>query len=274
MGKVACDSNNTTTPNNSSITTNTHINPNTNNQGTSTQRIQTDRVSSIVKNIEVEENDMSHDNDKRSLHNDNNTEVFNYTMYTLFNSSNYLSCYSNVASSHSNSTLPLAHHDIPTHANFEKLLLLAHNKQTFKTKCSKYFHTTICKCIRTHESTSSQTRSMPNTSTLTPTIKISTSTFISTKIIIARIFKYLQSPTSIIKIILDKFSHDILNNNNQHTNNKIITIPPTIEISISSSNLYSTIHSPMSESNNRKIYEDIKYSKTRINSITSDKYQH
>ena len=52
----------------------------------------------------------------------------------------------------------------------------------------------------------------------------------------------------------------------------ITTIPSTIEISISFSNSYSTIHSPMSGSQNRKIYEDITYSKARNNSITSEIY--
>ena len=86
-------------------------------------------------------------------------------------------------------------------------------------------------------------------------------------------YEYVPNNNKLISFST-KSSHDILNNNNQYTNNKISTIPPAIDISISSSNLYSTIHSPMSESNNRKIYEDIKYSKTRINSIASDKYQH
>ena len=83
-------------------------------------------------------------------------------MYSLINSSNYSSCYSNVASFHSDYTT-LAYSDIPTHANFEKFLLLAHNKQTFKTKCSKYFHTSICKCVRIYQSTSSHIRSILNT---------------------------------------------------------------------------------------------------------------
>ena len=69
-----------------------------------------------------------------------------------------------------------------------------------------------------------------------------------------------------------KSSHDILNNNDQHTNNIITTIPSTTEISISSSNSYSTTHSPMSEPHNRKICEDITYSKARNNSITPIKY--
>jgi len=69
-----------------------------------------------------------------------------------------------------------------------------------------------------------------------------------------------------------KSSHDILNNNDQHTNNIITSIPSTTEISISSSNSYSTTHSPMSEPHNRKIGEDITYSKARNNSITSIKY--
>ena len=68
-----------------------------------------------------------------------------------------------------------------------------------------------------------------------------------------------------------KSSHNILNNNDQHTNNITTTIPSTIEISISSSNSYSTIHSPMSEPRNRKICEVITYSKARNNSITSEK---
>ena len=67
-------------------------------------------------------------------------------------------------------------------------------------------------------------------------------------------------------------SHDILNNNDQHTNNIITTIPSTIKIRISSSNSYSTIHSPTSKHHNRKIYEDITYSKARNNSSTSDAY--
>ena len=69
-----------------------------------------------------------------------------------------------------------------------------------------------------------------------------------------------------------KISHDILNNNDQHTNNIITTIPSTTEISISSSNSYSTTHSPMSEPHNRKICEDITYSKARNNSTTPIKY--
>ena len=64
-------------------------------------------------------------------------------MYSLVNSCNHSSCYSDVVSSHSNSTSTLAYHDIPTHDNFEKLLLLAHNKQILKTKRSKYVHTSI-----------------------------------------------------------------------------------------------------------------------------------
>lgn len=67
-------------------------------------------------------------------------------------------------------------------------------------------------------------------------------------------------------------SHDTLNNNNQHRNNKISTIPSTIVISISSSNSYSTIYSPIGKPHNRKIYEDITYSKPRNNSTTSDAY--
>ena len=69
---------------------------------------------------------MSHDNDNISLDNDNNTEVSNYIMHSLVNSSSY----SNVTSSHSDYNSTLAHHDIPTHANFEKFLLLVYNKQT------------------------------------------------------------------------------------------------------------------------------------------------
>ena len=130
LGKTAYDSNNTTTPNNSSSTTNTRIKATTNNQGKSTQHIQANRISTIVKEMKVEGNDMSHDNDNSSLDNDNNTEVSNYTMYYLVNSSNYSSCYSNVVYSHSDYTSTLAHHDIPTHVNLEKFLLLAHNKQT------------------------------------------------------------------------------------------------------------------------------------------------
>ena len=147
--------------------------------------------------MKVEDNNTSHDNDNSSLDNDNNTEVYNYTMYFLVNSSNCSSCYSNEASSHSGYTSASTHCDIHTHTNFEKLLLLAHNKQYFKTKCSKYFHTSICKCIRTFQSTRSQTQSIPNTSTSISTIKTSTSTLRSPKIIIARISKYLQSPTTI-----------------------------------------------------------------------------
>ena len=131
MGKTAHDTNNTTIPNNSSITTNTRINPNTINQGKAAQRIPANSVSTIVKDTKIEGKDISHDNDNSSFDNDNNTEVSNYTTYSLVNSSNYSSYYSNVASSHSNSTSTLAHHDIPTHTNFKKkLLLLAHNKQT------------------------------------------------------------------------------------------------------------------------------------------------
>ena len=48
FGNITYDSNTTTTPNNSSITTNTRINPNTNNQGPSTQRIQVNKISTIV----------------------------------------------------------------------------------------------------------------------------------------------------------------------------------------------------------------------------------
>ena len=136
MWKVVYDSDNITTPNNSSITTSTLANTNTNNQGKSTEHIQANRVSITVKDMKVEDKDMSHKNDKCSLDDDNNIEVSNCTMYYLVNSSNYSSCYSSVAPSHSNSTSALAHHDISTHANFKKLLLLAHNKQTFKTICS------------------------------------------------------------------------------------------------------------------------------------------
>ena len=91
------------------------------------------------------------------------TQKFLIILLFLVNLSNYSSYYSNVASSHSNSTSTLSHHDIHTHANFEILLLLAHNKQTFKTKCSKYFHTSICKCVRIYQSTSSHTRLILNT---------------------------------------------------------------------------------------------------------------
>ena len=117
MGEVAYDSNNTTIPNKSNITTNNRINPNTNNQGTSTQRIQANRVSTIVKDMKVEDKYMSHDNDNSSLDDDNNAEVSNYTMYSLVDSSNYSLCNSNVASSHSNYTSTSVHHDIPTHTN-------------------------------------------------------------------------------------------------------------------------------------------------------------
>ena len=48
LGKAAYGSNHTTTPNNSSITANTRIKTNTNNQGKSTKRIQANRVSNIV----------------------------------------------------------------------------------------------------------------------------------------------------------------------------------------------------------------------------------
>ena len=44
---------------------------------------------------------------------------------------------------------------------------------------------------------------MPNTPTSTPTIKTSISILISPKIIVARISKYLHSPTTITKMILD-----------------------------------------------------------------------
>ena len=81
--KAVYDSNTTTTPNNLSSTTNTRIKANTNNQGTSTQHIQAHRVSTIVKDMKVEDNDMPHDNDNSSLDIDNNTEVSNYTMYSL-----------------------------------------------------------------------------------------------------------------------------------------------------------------------------------------------
>ena len=141
LGEAAYESNNTTTPNHSSSTTNTRIKANTNNQGKFTQHIQANRVSTIVKDMKVEDTNMSHDNDNSSLDNDNNTEVSNYTMYSLVNSSNYSSYYSKIASSHSDYTSTLAYHYISTHTNFEEILLLAHNKQTFKTKCSKYLHT-------------------------------------------------------------------------------------------------------------------------------------
>ena len=118
LGKATYDSNNTTTPNNSSSTTNTRIKTNTNNPGKSTHHIQANRVSTIVKDMKVEDNNMSHDNDNSSLDNNNNTEVSNYTMYSLINSSNYSSCYSNVASFHSDYISTLAYSDIPTHANF------------------------------------------------------------------------------------------------------------------------------------------------------------
>ena len=59
----------------------------------------------------------------------------------------------------------------------------------------------MCKCIRTFQSTISQTQSIPNTSISTPTIKTSTCTLRSPKIIIARISKYLQSPATIKKKI-------------------------------------------------------------------------
>ena len=87
-------------------------------------------MSTIVKDMKVKDKYMIHDNDNSSLDNYNNTEVSNYTMYYLVNSSNYSSCYSNVVYSHSDYTSTLAHHDIPTHANLKKILLLAHNKQT------------------------------------------------------------------------------------------------------------------------------------------------
>ena len=195
--KTVYDSNNATTPKNSNITTNTRIKANINNQGNFTQHIQTKRVSNIVKDMKVEDNNILHDNNNSSIDNDNNTEVSNHTMYSLVHSSNYSSCYSNVVSSHSGYNSTLAHHDIPTHTNFRKLILLAHNKRTFTTKCSKYLHTSICKCIRIFHSTRSQTQSIPNISTSTPTTKTLTSTLISPKIIIARISKYLQSPTTI-----------------------------------------------------------------------------
>ena len=140
---------------------------------------------------------MSYDNDNSTLDNNNTTVVSSYTMHSLVNSYNYSTCYSNVASSHSDYTSTLAHHDIRTRANFEKLLLLAHNKQTFKTNYSKYFCTSIFKCIWIFQSTRSQTQSIPNTFTSTPTIKTSASTLISHKIVITRISKYLQSPTTI-----------------------------------------------------------------------------
>ena len=52
-----------------------------------------------------------------------------------------------------------------------------------------------------------------------------------------------------------KYSHDILNNNDQYTGNRIIIIPSTIDIGMSSLNSYSKKHSPMSEPRNRKIYK-------------------
>ena len=137
---------------------------------------------------------MSYDNDNSSLDNDNNTEVYYYTMYSLVRSSNHSSCYSNVASSHSDYTSTLSHRDMLI---LKRLLLPAHNNQTFKTKCSKYLHTSICKCILTFQLSRSQTQSIPNISTSTPTIKTSTTTLRSPKIIIARISKYLQSPSTI-----------------------------------------------------------------------------
>ena len=69
--------------------------------------------------MKVEDNNMSKYNGNSSLDNDNNVEVSNYTVYSLVNSSNYSSCYSNVASSHSGYTSTLAHYDILTHTNFQ-----------------------------------------------------------------------------------------------------------------------------------------------------------
>ena len=81
--------------------------------------------------MKVEDNDMSHDNDNSCLDNDNNKEVSYYNMYSLVKSSNYSSCYSNVASTHSDYNSTLAYRNLSAHANFEKILLLVHNKQTF-----------------------------------------------------------------------------------------------------------------------------------------------
>ena len=74
---------------------------------------------------------MSYDNDNSTLDNDNTTVVTNYTMHSLVNSYNYSSCYSNVASTHSDYNSTLAYRNLSAHANFEKILLLVHNKQTF-----------------------------------------------------------------------------------------------------------------------------------------------
>ena len=99
-------------------------------------------------------------------------------------------------------------------------------------------------------------------------------TFSIPAIIINEVFipyEYVPNNNKVISFST-KSSHDILNNNDQHTNNIITSKPSTTEISISSSNSYSTTHSPMSEPHNRKICEDITYSKARNNSITSIKY--
>ena len=67
------------------ITTNNRTNTNTNSQEKSTQHIQANKVSTIVKNTKVEDKNIYHENNNSSLDNDNNTEVFNYTMYSLVN---------------------------------------------------------------------------------------------------------------------------------------------------------------------------------------------
>ena len=125
LGRAAYDSNNTSTSNGSSITTNTRTNTNTNNQGKSTLRIPANRVSTIVKDTKVKDKDVSHENGNISLDNDNNTEFSKYTMISLVASSDYSSCYSNVASSHSNYTLTSVHHDIPTNADLKKTSIIS-----------------------------------------------------------------------------------------------------------------------------------------------------
>ena len=84
-------------------------------------------------------------------------------------------------------------------------------------------------------------------------------------------YKYVLNNNKLI-LFSTKSSNDTLNNINKLINNEISTTSSTIEIGISSSNSYSTVHSPMSEPHNRKIYEDITYSKPRNISITSDEY--
>ena len=63
--------------------------------------------------------------------------------------------------------------------------------------------------------------------------------------------KYVPNNNELISFST-KSSHDILNNNDQRINNKITTIPFTIEISIFYLKSHSTIYSLMSKNHNRK----------------------